>query len=265
MRKRKASNLSEGVVKEVMDGSKQKFGHDKDKLINDANSLTLDEFKKLYIKHESLKYIAKSNGSDQAFHIDFVAAPDLTSGELLECYNLIKSTSRHDYEGSSFGWHPKRKKREMKEDEMRYLLVRSSTNSIKSEKDENEPIQAFLSFMLTHDSAPSMPVLYIYEIHLQKQLRQVGLGKHLMDIVEGTAEKVGVEKVMLTCFLSNTLAHSFYERRGYAADVSSPEDRSTRGKTVKADYVIMSKAVQYTANQPATSEGLDIFSKGSNG
>jgi hypothetical protein len=64
-----------------------------------------------------------------------------------------------------------------------------------------------------------------------------------MDVAEKIAENVAVEKVMLTCFLSNEHAHRFYKKRGYVADVCSPEDRRTRNKVVKPDYVIMSKDV----------------------
>lgn len=64
-----------------------------------------------------------------------------------------------------------------------------------------------------------------------------------MDIAESIAKKVGVDKLMLTCFSSNESARSFYVKRGYATDVSSPEDRTTRGKVIKTDYVILSKDV----------------------
>lgn len=248
MEKRKSSKSGSGVAQRVVNGSKQESRNAKDKLINDVNSLEAMDFKECYLKDGVLNYSAQVDGVDRGFHIDFVTSSELTDNELHECYNIIKSTSRKDYESSSFGWHPKRKKREMKEDDMRYLLVRSSANR-QSESTGQEPIQAFLSFMLTHDSTPSVPVLYIYEIHLQKQLRRVGLGAYLMEIVEGIAEKIGVSKLMLTCFVSNGTAHSFYEKRGYGTDVSSPEDRITRDKTVKPDYLIMSKDVQ---QQPET-------------
>ena len=65
-----------------------------------------------------------------------------------------------------------------------------------------------------------------------------------MSLAEKIAESVGVEKVMLTCFIRNVKARQFYEHLGYAVDESSPADRKTRNKVVKADYVIMSKRVR---------------------
>jgi GNAT superfamily N-acetyltransferase len=128
----------------------------------------------------------------------------------------------------------------MKEDEMRYLIVHA--NRTDAGLDDNSP-QGFLSFMLTHDSSPSVPVLYVYEIHLAPGLRKLGFGAHLMQVVEDVARSVSVEKVMLTCFVCNEKASAFYEKRGYVKDVISPEDRTTRKKTIRADYTIMSKIV----------------------
>ncbi|KAF2486655.1 acyl-CoA N-acyltransferase [Neohortaea acidophila] len=204
-----------------------------DALIDAANSRPAQEFQSLYIKSERLIY---STRDDTRLNITFKASSQLTNDELDACLHLIDTTSRHDYEASSWGWHPRRKKREMKEAEMRYLLVHNAS-------DETQAIQGFLSFMLTHDSTPSVPVVYVYEVHLAATWRGVGLGAHLMSIAESVAAEVGVEKIMLTCFCSNEKARAFYEGRGYAVDASSPEDRRTRGKVVKVDYVIMSKDV----------------------
>ena len=169
--------------------------------------------------------------------IDFLASSQLSAGVLGQCLRLVETTSRKDYEASSIGWHPKRKKREMREDDMRYLILfRTGTGDV-------APVIGFLSFMLTHDSTPSVPVLYIYEIHLKDEAQGLGLGTHFMDLAEDIAGKVGVEKVMLTCFVSNERARGLYRRRGYSTDACSPEDRTTRGKTIKADYVIMSKPI----------------------
>ena len=215
--------------------------------INKINDLSLSEFKNQYIAAEPLHHQTLRDGDHKDFNIDFRSSEKLSKTELDACLKLIESTSRPDYESSSWGWHPKRKKREMKEDDMRYLLVRSAG-------DDQDPVLGFLSFMLTHDSTPSVPVMYVYEIHLPPALRSCGLGAHLMDLAESIAENVGVEKVMLTCFLSNKKAHSFYAKRGYVADVCSPEDRRTRTKVIKPDYVIMSKVLGSSA-QPVVDGG----------
>lgn len=209
-----------------------------DKLIDGANGLSSGAFEKRYLESDGFKYSTAREGVTSTFSIGFKASKDISSDELSACFDLVSFTSRHDYEASSWGWHPKRKKREMGEAEMRYFLVRHH---------DSGPVLGFLSFMLTHDSAPSVPVLYIYEIHLASQAQSIGLGAYLMELAESVAGRVGVAKVMLTCFLSNENARSFYARRGYAADACSPEDRITRKKIIKVDYVILSKALQTPA------------------
>ena len=206
------------------------------KIISNANAFPADEFRSRYIHDEWLDY-SRGYSSSPGFQITFKASAELSKDELNACFRLIETTSRPDYEASaSWGWHPKRKKREMKEPELRYLLVSKASN--------DSEVQGFISIMLTHDSTPRLPVLYIHEIHLGESARGLGLGAHLMQVAEDIAETIGVDKVMLTCLLTNQNAHDFYKKRGYAKDSCSPEDRITRKKVVKADYVIMSKNVK---------------------
>ena len=62
--------------------------------------------------------------------------------------------------------------------------------------------------------------------------------------VEGVAGKIGVEKVMLSCFTRNSIAKGFYEAIGYEKDEYSPLPRVLRdGREVEEAYVILSKRV----------------------
>lgn len=211
-------------------------------LIDQVNALAIKIFQDRYVDEAWLSFKIKSLHS--GFDIQLKPASALTNTDFDECFNLISTTSRTDYIHSSWGWHPGRKKCEMKEDEMRYLLVRVSPSDPTQDLEEKgEEVQGFLSFMLTYDSTPSAPVLYIYEIHLSSPVRKLGLGSHLMSAAEDIAQRVGVEKVMLTCFLSNEHALRVYEKRGYKVDACSPEDRTVRRRIVKADYVILSKSL----------------------
>lgn len=218
-------------------------------IVDETNALDAASLADQYFDQTHWHY---ARGSDVS-KITLTFAEDLTTAELNRCFNLIEGTSREDYEPSSFGWHPTRKRREMKEKEMRYLQV------YKASPGEPDQFEGFLSFMVTHDSSPVVPVLYIYEIHLTDNARGKGLGCFLVGVADSVARKIGLEKVMLTCFLSNTTARSFYDRLGYKTDVCSPEDRTTRKKIVKVDYVIMSKDV--SAMMPTETEhdsGLEV-------
>lgn len=227
----------------------------KEKLVEDTNALSINGFRPRFTTEDLLEYRSIRTDTSQDFDITLVAADYLTPGEYNASYGLIEETSRSDYESSNFGWHPRRKRKEMLEPEMKYLLVRrkSTETTIERRKDCGDmdtSILGFLSFMVDHDSSPSVPVLYIYEIHLAAALRGLGLGNHLMQVADSIARKVGLDKVMLTCFLCNQKALRFYIDHGFVKDACSPEDRKTRNKVVPADYVIMSKDMDENTTAP---------------
>ncbi len=53
-----------------------------------------------------------------------------------------------------------------------------------------------------------------------------------------------INKVMLTCFVSNAKALAFYRMLGFETDDISPVERILRGKTYTPDYVILSKRIR---------------------
>lgn len=203
--------------------------NDSDKFIKAVNALRTEAFKKHFCP--GLPNTWELQGSD------------VMSKQWLEfCFKLIEKTSREDYESSSFGWHPRRKTKEMKEQGMRYIII-------EKEDDVHQPMYGFLSFLPTHDSTPSVPVLYIYEIHLHSNARGRGWGKQLVKLAEKFAEDLGVQKIMLTCFVRNEKALGFYRSLDYQTDACSPAEKKTRNGTLKPDHVIMSKQVQGLAER----------------
>jgi RimJ/RimL family protein N-acetyltransferase len=66
-----------------------------------------------------------------------------------------------------------------------------------------------------------------------------------MGLLETVAENLPpVEKVMLTCFVSNHHAVAFYERLGFERDNITPDARVLRSGEIRAvDYMIMSKKI----------------------
>lgn len=64
-----------------------------------------------------------------------------------------------------------------------------------------------------------------------------------------------VDKVMLTCFLSNKRGLNFYRRLGFQMDEVSPAPRKLRfGKTFNPDYAILSKTISRQLLPPAVGE-----------
>lgn len=202
------------------------------------------------------------------------SASELKPSELDACLALVEHTSGQDYRNSSIGWNTKRKRAEMLDEEMMYMLVRQSDSAEPTSHEEGEGkvgedtdtrgkgnaslqpfdrfaaahnlgggILGFLSLMYTFDDPPhdDREVLYVYEVHLHESLRGRGLGSKLMEFAEGVAACCGISKIMLTVFTANKGARAMYEKLGYHRDSCSPHDRQMRNKVVKADYMILSK------------------------
>ncbi|EUC43422.1 hypothetical protein COCMIDRAFT_100858 [Bipolaris oryzae ATCC 44560] len=176
------------------------------------------------------------------------SATQLKEEDLQACLELIEQTSGDDYRASRIGWNTRKKREEMMDKDMIYLLVRRAnpdTVPPTTATSPNTPILGFTSFMFTWDDPPHQDraVVYIYEIHLSPTLRKQGLGSRLMSFVEAVARACSIEKTMLTVFVANAGAKKMYEKLGYERDECSPVDRVMRRKVVRAEYVIMSKAV----------------------
>ena len=255
--------------------SEAKSGLQDDTLITRVNALPIAELITSHVPQDSLCYRPRTKEQpipvtkDIAFDISVRSSPlcpdksqAATDEDMETCFNLVETTSGDAYRLSGFGWHPKRKKREMREPEMRYLLVRKSQKTAPDSSlhhtqpsdskandrvgdpgSESSPISGFCSFRLTHEDG--FPVIYIYEIHLGDEVLRCGLGSHLLNIVEAIGQSVGVAKAMLTVFRSNEHARAWYNRAGYEVDEYSPPDKKLRGGKVKqADYLILSKTLQ---------------------
>ncbi|KAF2740316.1 hypothetical protein EJ04DRAFT_424713 [Polyplosphaeria fusca] len=173
-------------------------------------------------------------------------ASEMSTEELNACFNLVKTTSSADYKASRVGWHPREKLLEMRDPRMWYLLVRSTSPPSSNQSHPTlEPIRGFLSFMYTHDDYPDGAlVVYIYEVHLDADMRGSGVGTHLIGVAEAVAERSeGVVGTMLTVFTRNKGAGGLYERLGYGRHATSPGDRVMRRKRVEAELRILVKGV----------------------
>lgn len=84
----------------------------------------------------------------------------MSEGDMRACFDLVAETSQADYENSASGWHPDKKLKEMRSEELRYVLV----------KDQAGELRAFTSMMPTYEEG--QPVVYCYEIHLKPDLQR---------------------------------------------------------------------------------------------
>jgi len=200
--------------------------------IESINASSPSQFAHRYCPQLRNTFTTKDGNAD--IDVELYAASELSSADFMACFQLLKHTSFAAYKSSSRGWRPEAKKAEMRDEDMRYLLVRRFSN--------DGAVGAFLSFMLTIED--DFPVIYVYEIHLASGMRRCGLGKRLMHIVEDIGCRARVAKAMLTVFTSNSRAEGFYRNLGYTDDEFSPRPRKLRrGVTKRPDYIIMSKSL----------------------
>lgn len=208
--------------------------------------------------------------------VDIYSAATISASDQEACLDLIEQTSSEAYAASSAGWSRTKKRKEMKLPDMKYLILRSpldtsgesgggqaaaekqcdnadSNTASPTPKESVQPVSAsstasrdvsgFLSFMVTYEDGKE--VVYCYEIHLSPAARGRGVGRSLMDRMEGIGRAVGLEKAMLTVFKSNEIALRFYERLGYEIDEYSPQPRKLRNGTIKeVEYLILSKRLR---------------------
>ncbi|KAL8785787.1 MAG: hypothetical protein Q9213_003165 [Squamulea squamosa] len=199
--------------------------------IEDANSLSLAVYRAKFLPPCS-GIIPHNDAAQGPYSISFESSSSITAANFESCFDLIANSSANAYAGSSIGWSPAKKRKEMKLPDLRYLLL----------TDLNMRIQGFLSFMLTYEDGHE--VIYCYELHLSEAVRRQGFGKHLMGLMEATGKNAGVEKSMLTVFVENGTALKFYQRLGYSKDDYSPEPRKMRNGTIKwPTYAILSKSL----------------------
>jgi ribosomal protein S18 acetylase RimI-like enzyme len=187
-----------------------------------------------------------------ALRFEFKRSVKMNNSELAACFDLISKTSEQDYRSSSRGWDPDYKLEEMSDREMMYFLVRQAEGYIgvdgvsdgEASANHAGAILGFMSFKLEPEDEElnlMRPVLYLYEIHLDDRLRGQSLGGRMINWAIDQARLVKISKMMLTVFTANENARRLYDREGFTKDGISPEDRVTRRKVIKADYIIMSK------------------------
>jgi ribosomal protein S18 acetylase RimI-like enzyme len=231
-----------------------------------TNALSLEDFLARYIDPTHLQLRApptasRTDGHGQdipQYQVQIHTADTILEPDFESCFALIEQTSVADYSTSSTGWSPSKKRKEMRLPDMRYMVLRSTSDyytpangtAEKQEQEDKEgpkqrtpPVAGFLSFMTTYEDGKE--VLYCYEVHVNPSLQGSGLGGQLMHLFEEIGRRIGLEKGMLTVFRANAGALRFYEQLGYSIDEYSPGPRKLRNGTVKEpDYSILSKALR---------------------
>ncbi|EWC43820.1 hypothetical protein DRE_07329 [Drechslerella stenobrocha 248] len=222
-------------------------------LIERTNALHLEDLKSRFLDGSLLAFAGPSdNASTSSYHIELYTSSSLPEATFNDCFDLLEANMSTSYRITSIGWHPRKKKEEMKHPAMRYLILTAvaggSSDDINPAAEKAREGTAvgsmfigFLEFMITEEEGAE--VIYTYELDLVPSHQKLGLGKKLLDVAEEFGKRVGVEKAMLTVFDSNKGARRFYEREGYDIDEISPDPKTLRNGLVKPPtFHILSKS-----------------------
>jgi ribosomal protein S18 acetylase RimI-like enzyme len=228
-------------------------------LVERTNKLSLDKFVELYMPQGGLKFKARpkiiedtNTNEDEWLHrtLDIYTAESIPAADFEECFKLIEETSSDTYKKSGWGWSPKKKRKEMRLPDMKYLILREDPRSTQNTSPAAEGtgttagrFLGFTSFMVTYEDGKE--VLYCYEIHVSPAAQGQGVGTCLLMRLLIIGRRIGLEKVMLTVFESNIRAARFYDKLGFSKDEFSPGPRILRnGMEKDPDYRIMSRSLR---------------------
>ncbi|KXN89962.1 N-alpha-acetyltransferase 40 [Leucoagaricus sp. SymC.cos] len=177
---------------------------------------------------------------------------ELGDEEKTAIWGLFEGNMRDLYSGSSFGWNPADKKKEIFHMLSRFLLV--------YDPDKKANLIAFCMFRFENEEGED--VVYCYDIQISSQYHRIGVGRRLIHVLCVIGKVFGMEKVLLTVLKgihalpyvtvylceppANAKAMVFYRACGFQVDPNSPskfltEDSPERDKF---DYEIMSRELR---------------------
>uniref|UniRef100_A0AC35UHQ1 N-alpha-acetyltransferase 40 n=1 Tax=Rhabditophanes sp. KR3021 TaxID=114890 RepID=A0AC35UHQ1_9BILA len=137
-------------------------------------------------------------------------------------FELFEQNMKALYRLSLDGYDPEKKKNELFAQTSRYVIL-----SVEDKK------AAYAHFR--YDIDYELPVLYLYEIQVEPEYQQKGLGGIILDILEKTAKELQMQKVVATIFAFNANSLAFFHKNNYSTDESCPRPSD------ELDYVIVSK------------------------
>ena len=161
---------------------------------------------------------------------------ELSDEEFNWAFDLTKDNMETLYDSTSWGWNDKKKREEMQEDNAWYLIA----------KDESGKAVGLSHFRFDLDN--DIEVLYCYEIQLEKSVRNKGLGKFVMQILQLLAHRYNMQKVMVTVFKDNEKAMDFFTKLlKFEHDETSPRNYDPLHPEDYC-YEILSRAVMKTTS-----------------
>ncbi|KAJ1914062.1 hypothetical protein H4219_004951 [Mycoemilia scoparia] len=181
-------------------------------------------------------------------------------------FKLIQKNVAEYYIASKITWSKSNKLKELKNPDMRYLLIYTNPTGSANDTDEisSSPPTHTVASIFTPDNLvgfaafdfsfeetmepnssddKEVPIIFCYEIQLEPSLRGKGLGKLLMNTMFQIGAEWDMQSVFLNTFNDNNLANNFYHKLGFRPDPISPCQYLGGAYKHKYKYKILSKRI----------------------
>ncbi|SOV81872.1 acetyltransferase, GNAT family, putative [Plasmodium reichenowi] len=155
-------------------------------------------------------------------------------------YNHVQHPSEHETYDSKFS---------IKKNTNNHFIDIIKTND-KNQIDDflkTNPIVCFVHFRFTPDYYPYQKniICYLYEIQIIKEYIKIGIGTHLINILEQLCKNIHIHKILCTVLKSNYKAVMFYKNKcSFQMDESSPDNfYSDSHQSKTCEYEILKKDI----------------------
>ncbi|KJP89940.1 hypothetical protein AK88_00396 [Plasmodium fragile] len=104
----------------------------------------------------------------------------------------------------------------------------------------------FVHYRLTADYPPNehTTICYLYEIQIVPEFTKMGIGQHLISMLEALCRRINVPKILCTVLKNNVKAVSFYKTKcSFQLDESSPDNFTSDDSEEECEYEILKRVV----------------------
>ncbi|CRG94955.1 acetyltransferase, GNAT family, putative [Plasmodium gallinaceum] len=275
--KNKNKTIYKNEKNNINDGNIKSIYNEKDKIQLIRNCKNNDNiFDFIDIKYK--KYFLENKDNNDSNICQFVFFESINAYELKKynlskkVFNIIleitKNNMKKMYNESNFlnkGWSDIRKMKELKNDKSKLILGFLKVN-IKMKNEEkynfldiiksndqkkidnylqNYKLICFVHFRLTPDYYPYQKniICYLYEIQIIPNYTKLGLGVHLISMLENLCKNIKLKKIICTVLKKNIRAISFYKNKcSFEIDENSPDNFIT-DNSESCEYEILKKVI----------------------
>lgn len=178
------------------------------KLLADANKLTD------FVTTVGLSQSIVLGGEE--YVVTNCRAGDFSSKNKIRVMDILRDNMRALYEENGWGWKEVEKRKEVFDKLSRFITLCRADSPLE--------VVAYVIFRFVwdDDDEPEYPVLYCYELQVDKSMQKKGAGFALMKMLQQIAAHCQMRKTSLTVFKNNAAAMAFYKKAGFVVDSESP-------------------------------------------